>query len=346
MKKIVLGAAVVLAGLGMNTQVVKGGSVGMNNVVAVDTADVKVRMNLGQEQVQKVLQGFQLPEELMSKVTAPGVENVNIAMNASDVRYLLQALGLDENILQIDAAAGTAKLGMTQAAMPQFMGLLKSFPGLMTMQLDPTTRQLQMKINSEVIQNTLKGIALKPELFNVVTDATGKSVSVDVASENVRALADGLKAVIAKNTAANGGASGSFDLASLLGGSGAKINLTQNIHDPITVSSTTDKLKVQGFTLNNDYCIVILDATACKGKLTGIDKTAYFEVDGVKYPIKEVKEAAIPADSKTAMTWDSGTTTLNLVFPGIKVNANSKMVLVLSTAENGVRIETKFRTNG
>lgn len=333
----------LLAGFGANAYVENPTSVECR-VSVTDT--VRATMNLPKEQVTQMLQGLQLPQELLDAVTAPGVEHVGMSINVDDMRYLLGALGLDQNMVQVDELTGTAKVGMTQAAMPQLLGLLQSFPGVMTMQMDPTTKKLQMKINSEAIQNILKDIPLNADSFDLVSDAEGKNLTVIMESENVRALADGLKAVIEKNKAANGGAGGSFDLASLLGAGGAKVNLTQNIKDPIMVSSTTDKLKVYGFTLNNDYCIVILDASACKGKLKGIDKTAYFEVDGVKYPLKGVKEATVPDNADTAMEWDAEQPYLKLEFPGIKMKPDSKMKLVLSTAKNGIQIETKFRTNG
>ena len=102
----------------------------------------------------------------------------------------------------------------------------------------------------------------------------------------------------------------------------------------------------QEFVMNAEYWIVVLDVAECKGKLQGIDGTAYFEADGVKYALKEVKEAKIPASVQEVMTWDaSKVNRLNLVFEPVKVTANSQMELVLSTAKNGVRIKTHFRTN-
>ena len=343
MKKIVLGTALVLAGLGVNAHV--GNQTSENQiseaaqVIAADTA--RVRMSLPKAQIVSLLQGMQLPQEIVDALMAPEVETVGMSINADDMRYLLEALGLDPNMVQKDPTTGTAKLGMTQSSGMQLLGLLQAFPGVMTIQMDLTTKQSKLNINTAALQEMLKGITLNPEMFDLLSDAEGKNLTVVMETENVRALADGLKAVVAKNTAATGGKP---DMASLM--KNANINLTQNIKDPITVSSTTDKVKVYGFTLNNNYCNVILDVTACKGKLKGVDKTAYFEVDGVKYPLKGVKETTVPEDPKTAMEWDAAQTSyLTLEFQPIKMKRDSKMVLVLSTADNGVRIETRFRTN-
>ena len=161
-----------------------------------------------------------------------------------------------------------------------------------------------------------------------------------------RAIADGLKAAMQKTGTQQGGTPASGLAMMQQAGVKPRLNITQRLVDPVIVSSTTNKVKIAYFLKNAEYWIVVLDVTECEGKLKGIDGTAYFEADGVKYALKEVKEAKIPANAQEAMTWDASTVKqLNLVFEPVKVTADSQMELVLSTAKNGVRIKTHFRTN-
>ena len=254
-------------------------------------------------------------------------------------------MGLSPELLQKDEA-GQAKLNIGQA-LPQLMSLAGAFPGLVQLQMDPATKGMKMAVNNEVLKNVMSGIEVDPTKFIVSEDATGKNVKVEIDSENMRRIGDGLKAIVDKYKAQNGGAMQmSGDFGTLLQSLGGKVNISQKITDPVIVETTTDKVKLAYFVMNNSYWHVVVDVTDCKGKLKGVDKTGYFEVDGVKYPLKEVKEATIPASSDEVMTWDKNTTTqLTFVFPPVKVTANSQMELVLSTAKNGVRIKTHFRTN-
>ena len=314
--------------------------------VAGDTMRASMSMSLGADQVQQVLQGLQLPEELMQVVTAPGVENVSMSVNAEDVRYLLESLGLDANLLQVDASTGSAKISMGPESLPQVMQFVQAFPQLLKMELDQTTRSMKMGLNGDKLNELLSSIKIDPSKLNVQKDASGKNVSVEIDSENMRAIANGLKAAMQKTGTQQGEASTNPLAVMQQAGMKPRYVITQHITDPVTVSSTTDKVKIEEFIMNQEYWIVVLDVTECEGKLTGIDGTAYFEADGVKYALKEVKEAKIPVNAKEAMTWDaSKVNRLNLVFEPVKVTANSQMELVLSTAKNGVRIKTHFRTN-
>ena len=342
MKKILLGMA--FATMGLCAKANTTNEFCREAYVASDTMRASMSMRLGADQVQQVLQGLQLPEELMQVVTAPGVENVSMSVNAEDVRYLLESLGLDANLLQMDASTGSAKIAMGPESLPQVMQFVQAFPELLKMELDQTTRSMKMGLNGDKLNELLSSIKIDPSKLNVQKDASGKNVSVGIDSENMHANADGLKAAIQK-TGTQGTSANPLAMMQQAGVK-PKLNITQRITDPVIVSSTTDKVKIEYFIKNAEYWIVVLDVTACEGKLKGIDGTAYFEADGVKYALKEVKEAKIPANAKEAMTWDASTVKqLNLVFEPVKVTANSQMELVLSTAKNGVRIKTHFRTN-
>ncbi|WP_065220529.1 MULTISPECIES: hypothetical protein [Butyricimonas] len=123
------------------------------------------------------------------------------------------------------------------------------------------------------------------------------------------------------------------------------IRLTQNI-TPVNVSSTNKQVKVLKYVINDTICMVCLDVSGCKGKLRGIDTTAYLQTGSPDrtYKIKSVQEGKLPADTKTALTWDAKHGMLTLVFPPVKmVSGEWDWDLVLSTAKDGVKMKTTFQ---
>lgn len=129
--------------------------------------------------------------------------------------------------------------------------------------------------------------------------------------------------------------------------SGQKPNfrLTQNI-TPVNVSSTNKQVKVLKYVINDSICMVCLDVSGCKGKLKGIDTTAYLQTGSPErtYKIKSVQEGKLPADTKTALTWDAKHDVVTLVFPPVKfVPGEWDWDLVLSTAKDGVKMKTTFQ---
>mgnify|MGYP006874104218 CR=1 FL=1 len=130
--------------------------------------------------------------------------------------------------------------------------------------------------------------------------------------------------------------------AAMASGQMPKFRLTQTI-TPVNVSSTNKHVKINAYVLNDSACVVQLDVSGCKGKLTGIDTSAYLQACNKIYKIKSVKEAKLPVDSKVTMTWDAKKEVINLVFPGVKIVPNEwDWELVLSKAKNGVRVKTRF----
>lgn len=144
---------------------------------------------------------------------------------------------------------------------------------------------------------------------------------------------------------------GNVDLGKLIQAvvaSGQKpiFRLTQVI-TPVNISSTNKQVKVVSYTFNDTMCVVQLDVTGCKGKLIGIDTTAYLQTGTADrvyvYKIKSVAEAELPENSKVAMKWDAKKNVINLVFPGVKLLSNDwDWDLVLSTAKNGIHVKTRF----
>ena len=169
-------------------------------------------------------------------------------------------------------------------------------------------------------------------------------------ANNGKALAEKEGKQVVNDTTKKG-VSGKIDLQKMLQAAAAsgqkpRIMLTQNI-TPVNVSSTNKHVKVETYVIKDTMCMVRLDVTGCKGKLTGIDTSAYMVVGepGNVYKIKSVKEAKLPVNAKEAMTWDSKKTNMiTLVFPKIKmISGKWDWEVVLSTAKNGERLKTTFQ---
>lgn len=120
---------------------------------------------------------------------------------------------------------------------------------------------------------------------------------------------------------------------------GVRVGMTRMIETPVVRESSVPALRVQAVTLTDSVTLITLDIQNCKGKLTGVDTSAYIQVDGKQYSIKEMKGGKLPQQSNAALKVDAKKTSIDLIFPGISVITARELDLILSKAPNGIQIK-------
>lgn len=137
------------------------------------------------------------------------------------------------------------------------------------------------------------------------------------------------------------------NLMKMLGGSGgnaANVKVTgisRIIETPEVKEINNKNLVVETVLLNDSATVVTLDVAKCKGKLSGVDTSAYLSLNGQQYKIKEISDVKLPNSGKSALKFNAKKNKLTLIFPSLGMAAMMarEIDLVLSKETDGVQIK-------
>lgn len=124
------------------------------------------------------------------------------------------------------------------------------------------------------------------------------------------------------------------------GGQGVRMNMTRMVETPPIKENSNQALSIQSMTLSDSATLVVLDVQKCKGKLTGIDTSAYLQVNGKQYSIQKIKDGKLPTKANETLKFDAKNKTLELLFPGVPSSLTiTELDLILSKDPKGIQMK-------
>ncbi|MEY8592172.1 TlpA disulfide reductase family protein [Butyricimonas hominis] len=98
---------------------------------------------------------------------------------------------------------------------------------------------------------------------------------------------------------------------------------TRIIEKPLFGARTIDIMEVNKIVLGDAATIFYMDASACGGKLTGVDQQLYLSANGIKYELQEARGVTLPKNMVSSANVDMSHPYFELVFPPIPVSTGT-----------------------
>ncbi len=101
------------------------------------------------------------------------------------------------------------------------------------------------------------------------------------------------------------------------------IGQTRVIEKPLFTARTIDNVEVKKVALGEEETVITLDATACKGRLTGVNKGLYLLADGQRHELRECRGVTLPSSIIGDSKIDVANPCFDLVFAPLPVSVQA-----------------------